>query len=134
MVSRLWRRDEGERAEKGGKGRTHSVNGKHEGDRTKDRQLELVERQAIGRDGDEEADHDGQLKEDVEPLSYKEQEERGEELSQAAGSWHKGERRTYEAAEGWGGVGDCCLAHTHSDKGYEPADDCEHPCEEEDVV
>ena len=47
---------------------TDAADGKDERDRAKDRQLELVERQAVGREGDAKANHDGKLEEDGEPL------------------------------------------------------------------
>lgn len=50
-------------------GGTNSADREHESDRAKDRQLELVKRQAVGCDGYEEACHNRELKEDGEPLT-----------------------------------------------------------------
>ena len=58
----------GSSVDSGRTSRTYTLHSEDERNSSKDDQLELVQRQRVRRDPDEEATHDSQLQEDTEPL------------------------------------------------------------------
>jgi len=109
------------------------LNCENEGDRSKRAELQLVQRQGIRSDSDEEPSHHSELKEDSEPL---EDEEKEREISSRVEARERRCGSSRARTHGGSEEVSFCLSftHTHGEEGDEPSDDGEDPGEEENVV